>query len=142
MDGVKAYFSDVRLGMSDPQEPAFALQSGKAGFYGASNVRRVLARQRGNSPHTAIGRLLDEPQSSRKATAVFLLIIVAILTSIAYLYFSSVEEYTKDDNGYAIQMVEAACVYISTVERGRRRVEARRRRCRVVDSDTRVLIDG
>ena len=71
---------------------------------------------KGRSRRAALGRILDEPHSGRMAGAVFAIVIGAILTSVAAFYLSSVKSLTETDNGYALWVCEATCVYIFTVE--------------------------
>ena len=77
---------------------------------------RASSRKSGRSRRTALGKLLDEPQSSKAATMIFIVIILAILTSVATFYLTSVPSLTAPDGGFALHTAEAVCVYIFTVE--------------------------
>lgn len=68
---------------------------------------RASSRKSGRSRRTALGKLLDEPQSSKAATMIFIVIILAILTSVATFYLTSVPSLTAPDGGFALHTAEA-----------------------------------
>ena len=79
-------------------------------------MKREHSRKAGRSRRAALGKLLDEPQSSKPATVIFIVIILAILTSVATFYLASVPSLTARDGGFALRTTEAVCVYIFTLE--------------------------
>ena len=67
---------------------------------------------------TDLGKLLDEPGSSRGAKAILVVVIIAIVVSVLVFYLSTVKALTEHDGGQTLWVFEAICVFIFTVEVG------------------------
>ena len=65
----------------------------------------------------ALRRILDEPQSSRAATAVFVLIGLSILTAVATFYMSTVARLREDEEVvYVLKTLQFVCGCLFTAE--------------------------
>ena len=63
-----------------------------------------------------LGMLLDEPYSSRAASALFVVVLLAIFLSVASFYLMTVENLIANDQDDVFRWIEGTCVLIFTAE--------------------------